>query len=77
MDEVKREEIRAQAKKILEDFSKSLDKVKISEKAEKGELGGFREEGATLTGNEKFRKQMFANAPAKDGDFIIAESKKW
>jgi len=77
MDEKKKEEIRKEAKEILDNFAKALDAVKIKEKDLKVEIGGFREEGLGMEGNKEFRKRMFANAKNKDKDFIIAEKKKW
>lgn len=77
MDERKKEEIREQAKKILANFAKKLESVKFKEKKAKLDVGGFREEGSGAKGDEDFRKRMFANAPEKDDDCIIAEKKEW
>ena len=77
MDESKREEIRKQAKGILDSFAHSLEKVKIKGKELKREVGGFREEGNGEEGDKDFRERMFKNAPEKNKDFIIAEKKKW
>lgn len=72
-----KEEIRLQAKAILDDFAESLEKVKIEKERVKKAVGGYRKEGSGQKGNEDFREIMFANAPEKDGDCIIAEKKKW
>jgi hypothetical protein len=77
MDEKKREEIRVGAKRILDNFNSSINSVKFSEKKGKKEVGGFRKQGEGMDGNKEFRERLFANAPHKDGDFIIAETKKW
>ena len=77
MNEQKREQIRKEAKLIIDNFSNALEKVKIKEKKEKLIVGGFREEGAGLKGNESFRKIMFKNAPNKNGDNIVAEKRSW
>ena len=77
MNEAKREEIRGQAKKILANFAKSLERVKFREKAEKKEVGGFREEKEPSKQDADFRKRVFDNAPNKDEDCIIAEKAKW
>ena len=77
INEAKREDIRKEAKQILEKFAKSLEKVKLKEKKEKKEVGGFREEGSGFKGSEDFRKRMFDNAPNKDEECIIAEKKEW
>ena len=77
MDEKKQEEIRKEAKKILDNFSFALEKVKIKEKEFGKEKGGYREENEGKKGSEDFRKRIFENAPAKSEDFIIAEKKTW
>lgn len=77
--EQKRKEIAVEAKRILDNFSKALEKVKFKEKKENEEekSRGFREEKDGKTGNSDFRKIMFENAPQKNDKFIIAEKKKW
>ena len=75
--EEKKEEIRKEAKKILDSFAKSLDKVKFRGKGLKEEVGGFRKEEAGKKSDSDFRKNVLENAPEKDGDCIIAEKKKW
>mgnify|MGYP001565578421 CR=1 FL=1 len=70
-------EIKKEAKELLARFAKKLESVKFTEKKEKEELGGMREEGEGLSCDEDFRKRFFANAPQKEGDFILAEKKKW
>lgn len=77
ISEEKREEIRKDARRVLDKFSKELGKVKIPKDNEEEECRGFREEGEGVKGDEDFRKRMFENAPEKDGDFIVAEKKKW
>ncbi len=70
-------EIKKEAKELLEKFSRTLGKVKFKEKALKEEFGGMREEGEGLAGDSDFRERFFKNAPHKEGDFILAEKKKW
>lgn len=71
-------QIQKQAKQILDSFAKSLEKVKISPKFSPQKTGGFREENpAPEPANEEFKKRTFSNAPETDGDFLIAEKKKW
>ncbi|HLF53762.1 MAG TPA: hypothetical protein VI544_01145 [Candidatus Nanoarchaeia archaeon] len=87
MEENKKEEIREQAKAILANFAKSLEKSSLSLEKKgtsgrkklqlKKEIGGFREEGAPSHPDEDFRKRVFDNALNKDEDFIIAEKAKW
>lgn len=77
--EQKRKEIAIEAKKILDNFSKALEKVEFKAKKEneEEESRGFREEKDGKKGNPDFRKIMFENAPQKNDEFIIAEKKKW
>ena len=77
MEIKKQEQIRIEAKEILQRFSKKLQNVKFVERKEKEEFGGMREEGEGLAGDPDFRARMFKNAPHTEGDFIIAEKKKW
>jgi|SRR3989344_551760 len=70
-------EIRKEAKELLEKFSKTLEKVKFKKKVLKEEFGGMREEGEGLVGDSDFRERFFKNAPHKEGNFLIAEKKKW
>ena len=77
IDDKKREEIKKEAKRILDKFSSSLEKVKFKEKEIEKKSHGYREEGEGMTGNEDFRKRMFENAPEKNKGYIIAEKKKW
>ncbi len=75
MDE---ESLRKEARRILDKFASELDRVKLpKEKSLKKGVGGFREEGEGSKGDEDFRRRMFENAPSKEGDFILAEKKKW
>lgn len=77
MDEKKKAEVEKEARAILDKFGKALSKVKLKEKKGKEGLSGFRKEGTGDKENRNFRERMFANAPKKEGDFIIAEKKKW
>ena len=77
ISESEREKIKIQAKQILDDFSKSLDQVKVKSKKTKNEVGGFREEGEGRKADSEFRKKMFSNAPQKDENNILAEKKSW
>jgi len=61
----------------LDGFASSLEKVKLKAKETKKSEGGFREEGKGNSCDKEFRASVFGNAPNKEGDFIIAEKKKW
>ncbi len=75
VSEKEKEDIKKQAKGIMDSFSKKLSKVKdipepIIERKE-----CERPEGGKPI--EMDREIMFENAPQKNKDFIIAEKKKW
>lgn len=73
----RKEEIRNEAKKIIDNFAKKLESVKVKKKSEKMKVGGFRDEKNGNETNSSFRKIMFGNAPNKNDDNIIAETKNW
>jgi len=78
VSEEEKEEIKKQAKEIMDKFSNKLSKVdeKLSEPfIEREEFE--REEEERKESNSGFRERMFENAPRKNKDFIIAEKKKW
>lgn len=70
-------QIKKEAKQIMDDFMKELDKVKIKEqdftlRREKNIRGKVEAEK-----DPEFRERMLNNAPKTKGDFILAEKKKW
>jgi Asp-tRNA(Asn)/Glu-tRNA(Gln) amidotransferase C subunit len=78
MDDLDKEKIREEAKRILDSFVGALDKADLPEgKKDLISDKGMRSEGSGEETSKEFRKSMFDNAPKKDGDFIIAEKKKW
>ncbi|MEM2479000.1 MAG: hypothetical protein QXJ92_02300 [Candidatus Pacearchaeota archaeon] len=78
MEAEKLEEIKQKAREILDKFAAALAKVKESipesfvERAQ-----DRREEGEGKAADAEFREIVFMNAPKKEGDFILAEKKKW
>ena len=77
ISEQEKEKIRKEARRILDNFSKALEKVKAEKKKKKKETGGFREEKEGMKGDEDFRRRMFENAPEHNENNIIAEKKRW
>ncbi len=77
MSEQRKEQIKNEAKQIIDNFASAIGKVKLKGKKSKRNVGGFREEGEGKTADPEFRKIMFENAPSKEGDNIIAEKKNW
>lgn len=71
------EGIRKEARMILDRFAKALDKVPETAENIGNEGSGVREEGAGNKQDDDFRNRMFANAPRKDGDCILAEKASW
>ncbi len=76
VSEQEKEDIKKQAKGIMDSFSRKLSKIKdipelVIERAE-----CERDEGNGKC-QEIDREVMFANAPNKNKDFILAEKKKW
>lgn len=78
VDENEKEKIKKEAKSIMDNFAKALEKVE-KEKAE--ELVRRKEQTRKEAKPEKpdadFRRIFFDNAPQKEGDDIIAEKGKW
>ena len=59
LSEKEQEEVRMQAKQILDDFAKSLENVEVKEKPFGNKLGGFRKEGKSIKSDNDFRKITF------------------
>lgn len=74
--EEEKEEIRRDAKKLLDEFASKLSKIKAQEDhLDNGT--GFREEGEGWNTDPEFRDLMFLNAPFVEGDSIVAEKGGW
>jgi len=76
VSEKEREEIKKQAKDLLDDFSSKIDKIKFEEEYFESEEG-LREEGDGWETDPEFRDIMFANAPFVDDDSLVAEKGSW
>ena len=74
--EAQKEAIRKEARLILEGFAKTLEKASASTSQDKAISSG-RKEGQGKGCEEDFRRRMFANAPKKNEDCIIAEKGAW
>jgi len=77
VSEKEKENIRKQAKNIMDDFSKKLSKAKgeIKEPFIERDKGERKENEGKCSDIDK--EIMFNNAPEKNKDFIIAERKTW
>ena len=74
--EQEKEEIKKDAKKLLDEFSSKLDKIKTSE-AELDSKENLRIEGTGWKTDEDFQELMLNNAPMSEEGFIIAEKGGW
>jgi hypothetical protein len=79
MEQEELKKLELETKKLLDEFSKALSSVKLSEEEEWNveRDSDRREEGEGVQGDINFRKIMFENASQKDEDFILAEKKTW
>lgn len=72
------EEIKSDAKKIIDSFSVRLSKIKVPDKEPIIKKEGFeRADGNGKECDNDFKRIMFENAPDKNIDFILAEKKRW
>jgi len=71
-----KEDIKKQAKKILDNFAKALESVKAEEENVERD-SDRREEKEPNEPNEEFRKIILENAPNKKEGCIVAEKGKW
>jgi predicted Asp-tRNA(Asn)/Glu-tRNA(Gln) amidotransferase subunit C len=73
-----KESIRAEAKKIIDNFAKKIDFVKEREEESYTERGNDRREEKTGNEGERdFRELMLKNAPYSENGFIITEKGEW
>ncbi|MBW2995070.1 Asp-tRNA(Asn) amidotransferase GatCAB subunit C [Candidatus Woesearchaeota archaeon] len=78
MKKIDREQIKKQAKKIMDEFVSALEKAEQV----KEEFGVRRKDVTRVPGKDKykgsdFKEKVLKNAPKTEDDFIIAEKKKW
>ena len=76
VSEKEQQEIKQQAKHLLEKFGAKLKKIKTKE-AHFENNSGLREEGTSWNTDPTFRDLMLLNAPFVDDDFIVAEKGGW
>ena len=80
VSEKEKEDIRRQAKKIMDDFSEKISKVdrKVGESLiERAEGERIEVDNEKTSCSKIDREIMFSNALNKNKDFIIAEKKRW
>ncbi len=71
-----KEEIKKQAKELLANFSRKLEKIKTKEE-HFSSGSGMREEGGGWESDDDFRNTMLANAPLVDDGAVVAEKGGW
>tara|TARA_Y100000310_G_scaffold314053_1_gene363084 strand:+ start:398 stop:661 length:264 start_codon:yes stop_codon:yes gene_type:complete len=74
--EKERENIRKDSKKLLNEFSAKLKKIKTKENHFENGTGN-REEGAGWKTDEEFKSHMLNNAPFVEDNSIVAEKGNW
>jgi Asp-tRNA(Asn)/Glu-tRNA(Gln) amidotransferase C subunit len=78
VSEKEKEEIRKQAKKIMDDFSKQLSKIDQNKEEPIIERKEFERNEKEVKVDESFSREiMFKNAQNKNKDFIVAEKGEW
>lgn len=77
LSEGDRKEIEKKAKKIMDDFAKTLEKLPVRKEGVVEREIFEREEGDGRKCDSDFRDLMFENASKKDKEFIIAEKGSW
>ena len=78
LSDKEKEEIKKDAKRIIDSFSEKLSKVKVSDDEPGIVRKDFeRDEKEGVDAEEGFRGRMLENAPETSRDFIIAEKKRW
>jgi len=74
---IDKEKITKQAKSIMDNFIRALDKAKgIKEEFGSERKCSMRAE-IKKDKDRDFRKRMFKNAPKKRDDFLVMEKKNW
>lgn len=78
LTEAQREEIKAEAKGIIESFSAKLESISdLPEESYIESEVGYRQESEVNPKAEEFKGMILDNAKKKNEDAIIAEKKKW
>ncbi len=73
-----REGIKKEAKKIVDSFSKKLEKIKnLPPEPSRSRETGYRFEESINSPGPELKKKILNNAKNKNEDFIIAEEKTW
>ena len=71
------EKITKQAKNIMDNFIKALDKAECVKENFGSERKDSMRANIKKDKDPDFRKRMFMNAPKKKEDFLVMEKKNW
>jgi predicted Asp-tRNA(Asn)/Glu-tRNA(Gln) amidotransferase subunit C len=77
VDEKLKKEISKEAKKILDDFSKSLEGIEDKKLLSAVERDKQTRNETKIKCDKEFRKLFLENVPEKEEGFVLAEKKKW
>ena len=79
VSEKEKQNIQEQAKKIMQNFGKKLEKIKVEGKhfSSSNSKSGTREQGKPWKTDPDFRDIMMLNAPFVEDDSIVAEKAGW
>jgi len=72
-----KQEIKKQAKKLMDDFARSLERLPKLKENPVERKAQTREEKEPAKPDPEFRKILFENAPEKKDDCIVAEKGGW
>ncbi|MBI1970001.1 hypothetical protein HYS48_04875 [Candidatus Woesearchaeota archaeon] len=76
-EKMDKERIQEQAKKIMDEFSKALDRVEKVDVPIGFEREQNLREFILNQADKEFRERMLKNAPKRKGDYLVAEKKHW
>jgi len=74
--EKEKQQIKQEAKKLLNEFASKLSKIKAKESHHENN-SGIREEGDGWKTDEEFRNTTLSNAPFTEDNFLVAEKGAW
>jgi len=74
---IDKEKIRKEAKHIMDNFIKALDKAKGIKESFGSERKDSTRAKIKKDKDHNFRERMFKNAPKKRDDFLVMEKKNW
>jgi SpoVK/Ycf46/Vps4 family AAA+-type ATPase len=74
-----KEEIRKEAKKIMDNFMNSLKDIEVEENYQNHRDNSLRQEGEVINdiNKEDFKNRFLSNAPKVSGDSILANKGEW